>query len=250
MRDGEEPLGVQACLPEARFRTANAEIRIIAAGLDDIFQRVPFVCECANRDCTKILRVQLYEYDRVREHPTRFLYAPGHEAGVPDTVPVETLGDVLIIRKTGAAATLARATDPRHQPTARTIGDGSAMEERTRRVGINEAVFRELNEQLAELAEDERKLDCVCECGQISCLDTITVTLAEYRALRADATTFAIKHGHAYEDVEDVVSENDRVQAYARSPASPPTSPRRRHRANCTPACLARAVPTAAGSQL
>jgi len=95
-------------------------------------------------------------------------------------------------------------------------------DERARRVGINEAVFRELNAQLAGLAdENEDDLSCVCECGEIACVDTIVVTLDEYRRLREDPTTFAIAHGHALEDVEDVVASYDRYEVVRKKAGLP-----------------------------
>ena len=57
--------------------------------------------------------------------------------------------------------------------------------ERIRRVGSNEAIFRELNAQLAGLREAS-ELSCVCECGELSCVESIVMTFYEYRQLRAD----------------------------------------------------------------
>ncbi|MDX6476852.1 MAG: hypothetical protein QOH95_2363 [Gaiellaceae bacterium] len=42
--------------------------------------RVPFICECADRACTEIVRLSLEEYEELRRHPRRFFNAPGHEA--------------------------------------------------------------------------------------------------------------------------------------------------------------------------
>jgi len=92
--------------------------------------------------------------------------------------------------------------------------------ERTRRVGSNEAVFRELNAQLAGLREAS-ELSCVCECGELSCVESIVMTFDEYRQVRADDTTFAIHHGHAMDDVEDVIASNDRYQVVRKKPGLP-----------------------------
>jgi hypothetical protein len=106
--DGAQPTNGSV---EARFRLANEEIRATAAalGFDDA---APFLCECADPACTKVMRLSLEDYDRVREHPTYFLFAAGHVEGVPDTLPVETLGSVLIVRKIGTAADHAEKTYP------------------------------------------------------------------------------------------------------------------------------------------
>ena len=51
------------------------------------------------------------------------------------------------------------------------------MEERERRIGMNEALFREVNERLQELAggsaHTPEKLDLICECGNASCASRI-----------------------------------------------------------------------------
>ena len=94
-------------------------------------------------------------------------------------------------------------------------------DERARRVGINEAVFRELNAQLAGLADRSEDLSCVCECGEIACVDTVVITLDEYRRVRSDPTTFAIVHGHALPDVEDVIASYDRYDVVRQKPGVP-----------------------------
>lgn len=87
------------------------------------------------------------------------------------------------------------------------------MDERAKRIGLNEAVFREVNERIQDLAEtfglEDRKLDLVCECGDASCVEQIHLTLREYETVRADPTLFAIHHGHETPDVEDVVEMHD-----------------------------------------
>jgi hypothetical protein len=87
------------------------------------------------------------------------------------------------------------------------------VDERAKRIGLNEAVFREVNERIQDLAEafglDDRKLDLVCECGDASCVAQIHLTLHEYETVRSDPTHFAIHHGHEVPDVEDVVETHD-----------------------------------------
>jgi hypothetical protein len=83
------------------------------------------------------------------------------------------------------------------------------MDERARRIGINEAVFRELNDQLFGLTPGDGTITCVCECGEIACVETIVLTHDEYHRVRADETTFAVRPGHVKPDVEDVVETHD-----------------------------------------
>jgi hypothetical protein len=77
--------------------------------------------------------------------------------------------------------------------------------ERVKRVAANEAVFRELNAQLVGLA-DGSEIGCVCECGELGCVESVYMTREDYGRLRGDPTTFAVRPGHAKPDVEDVVA--------------------------------------------
>lgn len=83
------------------------------------------------------------------------------------------------------------------------------MDERAHKIGVNEAMFREVNERIESLASTfgltERPLDLICECGDPSCSQQITMTIAEYEALRKDPTLFAVYPGHEIDDVERIV---------------------------------------------
>jgi hypothetical protein len=83
--------------------------------------------------------------------------------------------------------------------------------ERARRIGLNEAMFREINERLETLQEKTSGqlgiLDLVCECGDRDCAERITLTMDEYRALRSDPLLFAVLPAHEIPDVEDVVQQ-------------------------------------------
>jgi hypothetical protein len=89
----------------------------------------------------------------------------------------------------------------------------TSNDERMRRVGLNEAVFREVNEQLEELEETFRPgredLDLVCECGDPGCGERLRLPRPEYRRLRSDSRLFAVVPGHEQADVEDVVERHD-----------------------------------------
>jgi hypothetical protein len=88
------------------------------------------------------------------------------------------------------------------------------VDERERRLGLNEAFFREVNERLEEMAEslDSRaaRHDFICECSDASCAERISLTLDEYRRVRSKPATFAVKPGHEVADVEHVVLEDPR----------------------------------------
>ena len=87
------------------------------------------------------------------------------------------------------------------------------MDERTRKIGLNEAVFREVNERIEDIAESfglgNQTLDLICECGDVSCAQQIRMTGQEYETLREEPTFFAVHPGHEIPDVEDIVDRRD-----------------------------------------
>jgi hypothetical protein len=85
------------------------------------------------------------------------------------------------------------------------------MDERERRIGLNESVFRQVNERVEDLnrafSQVTETMDVVCECGDASCIDQIIVSLPDYERVRSDPTLFFIVPGHQAPDVETVVEE-------------------------------------------
>lgn len=82
------------------------------------------------------------------------------------------------------------------------------MGSREERIGLNEAVFREVNERIEDLADafdlKSQPLDLICECGDGSCVERISMSRAEYEQLRSDPRQFAVYPGHGKTDVEEV----------------------------------------------
>ncbi|MGZ4410374.1 MAG: hypothetical protein ACXVY6_16560 [Gaiellaceae bacterium] len=85
------------------------------------------------------------------------------------------------------------------------------MSAREEQIGLNEAVFREVNERIEDIAETydlkSEPLDLVCECGDATCVQRITMSRAEYEELRSDPRRFAVHPGHEIPDVERVVEK-------------------------------------------
>jgi len=84
------------------------------------------------------------------------------------------------------------------------------MEERARRIGENEALFRAVNEQVEELqrgmaAVSDDQMHIVCECGELACVDRLAVPVGKYEQVRSDAALFLVVPGHVKPDVESVV---------------------------------------------
>ena len=94
---------------------------------------------------------------------------------------------------------------------------------REERIGLNEAVFREVNERIEDLAEtfDLEHLDFVCECGKGDCLERISMSRSEYEALRSDPQLFAVFPGHEATDVEAVVEKRSGYDVVRKSTGAP-----------------------------
>jgi hypothetical protein len=89
---------------DATFRTANEGIADAAEehGVDGA---IPFICECAERTCTKIVRLTPDDYGEVRSDPRWFLNAPGHEVAARGWGEVVAERDgYVIVQKLGRAA--------------------------------------------------------------------------------------------------------------------------------------------------
>lgn len=64
------------------------------------------------------------------------------------------------------------------------------------RIAETEALFREVNERIAEKAPEEELIEVVCECADAGCVERVTTTRAEYERVRASGTRFLVAPGH------------------------------------------------------
>lgn len=88
----------------------------------------------------------------------------------------------------------------------------------------NEAASREANEDVDEMHRVDppgRRIQIVCECALDGCGRVIAITLAEYRQVRGDPRQFAIVPEHSIEDIEQIVSENDRFALVVKRQGTP-----------------------------
>jgi hypothetical protein len=89
----------------------------------------------------------------------------------------------------------------------------AVVDERERRIALNEVVFREVNERIEELGDQfglqERPLELVCECGDASCTSQIRMNASEYEEIRRDPTLFVIHPGHETAGVEELVDKRN-----------------------------------------
>jgi hypothetical protein len=99
------------------------------------------------------------------------------------------------------------------------------MDERERRIGENEALFRDINDKVEglnrSLAVVSTRMVVVCECGLQECLERIDLSIEEYERVRADSTHFVIVPGHELPDVEDVIERSDRYYVVRKHEGDP-----------------------------
>jgi hypothetical protein len=81
------------------------------------------------------------------------------------------------------------------------------VSERHVRMAQTEALFRNVNERIAESAErfSSDSAQFVCECSDQSCTDRVQATLDEYEDVRAEPTRFLLRPGHEDTRIERVV---------------------------------------------
>lgn len=87
------------------------------------------------------------------------------------------------------------------------------MSERARRVGLNESLFRTVNEEVHDVNERfavvAQPMSVVCECERTDCYERIELQLEEYERIRSDPTFFVVKPEHDAPDVESVVERHE-----------------------------------------
>jgi hypothetical protein len=97
---------------QATFRDANE--RIEQAAEKHKVPRPPFLCECADPECTETIFMDLAEYESVRSRSVDFLVVPGHErASGPHGRVVRDAGTYRVVEKVGEAGDVARERDDR-----------------------------------------------------------------------------------------------------------------------------------------
>jgi hypothetical protein len=86
-------------------------------------------------------------------------------------------------------------------------------DEQARRVGLNEALFREVNEQIRglnrEFSSDDGTMTVICECSDADCAERLELRVSAYEGVRSDSLLFVVATGHQFPDVEQVVEQGD-----------------------------------------
>jgi hypothetical protein len=84
--------------------------------------------------------------------------------------------------------------------------------DRKGRIEENERLFREVNERVEEVQVglgSGPDPEWVCECGDESCFEKLSLPLPEYHEIRSHENWFLVKPSHEKTDVERVVRRDD-----------------------------------------
>ena len=101
----------QAAKNESTFRRANESLEDEATDLGLGDEPTPYLCECEDERCVKIVQLNREEYEAVRAKPKRFVMVPGHQE--PDDVVIRDDAGFTVIEKTGQEGDLVAEQDPR-----------------------------------------------------------------------------------------------------------------------------------------
>lgn len=85
------------------------------------------------------------------------------------------------------------------------------MNERKVKIAKTEALFRDVNERIAETSErfDADEAEFMCECADSGCAERLEVPLEVYEDVRSEGTTFLLNPDHVEPDVEKIVRNHD-----------------------------------------
>lgn len=99
------------------------------------------------------------------------------------------------------------------------------MDERARRIGENEGVYRSVNEKIEALNQSfgtvTDSMTIVCECGNLSCAAQIELDPGTYERVRSDPAQFVAVPGHEIPDVEDVIEQTEQYVIVRKRPGLP-----------------------------
>jgi hypothetical protein len=99
------------------------------------------------------------------------------------------------------------------------------MDDRARRMGENEALYRSINEKIESLNESfgvvAETMAVVCECGRLECAEQIELDLPTYEHVRADPTHFVVLPGHEEPDVETIIERHGNFNVVRKRPGGP-----------------------------
>jgi hypothetical protein len=92
---------VRAWDTQTAFRRANEDLLAKRSELlaDEPDTPAPFLCECADRRCTRVLRLPVATYERAHADRAQFIVLPGHELSTDIERVVHRGNEFLVVRK-------------------------------------------------------------------------------------------------------------------------------------------------------
>ncbi len=96
---------------QAFYRDVNERIATVSRSFETA-GRLEILCECGIAGCTERVEIEDADYEAVRGQATHFAVLDGHQDQSVEHV-IERRDGYLIVANYGAAATVARRTDPR-----------------------------------------------------------------------------------------------------------------------------------------
>lgn len=84
---------------EELFRQVNEAREESSSGGEE--EKLTFVCECSDRDCSGRIQMPAAEFERIRESPDRYIVLPGHEIPEIERI-VEDRGAFEVVEKDAA----------------------------------------------------------------------------------------------------------------------------------------------------
>jgi hypothetical protein len=96
---------------ESTFREANERLEEKAAELSFGDERTPYLCECEDRSCTRVILLARQEYEGIRASPRTFVIVAGHQSA--DERVIQEEAHFIVVEKTGQEGELVQERDPR-----------------------------------------------------------------------------------------------------------------------------------------
>lgn len=88
-----------------------------------------------------------------------------------------------------------------------------SLDARQAQLAKNQALFRAVNEEVENIAENQTvagPVSFICECAMPDCGSPVELALGEYEAIRSNSTHFFVLPDHIFPEVEKVVDDRGR----------------------------------------
>ena len=95
-------------------------------------------------------------------------------------------------------------------------------DERLRRIGENEALYRQVNEQVKGISEGMvatmGQFNVICECATLECMTQIAISPNVYEQARSESERFIVVPGHQIDEIEAVIADHGTFYVIEKTP--------------------------------